>query len=120
METNRRTFIRAAGAAGAALFTAGKASADDAVASASDRGENGSRARFMTELFLDNHLIEVTPGVSRRLHPPKKHLLNPVVRCDRWWEGNIIDPYTTMFDQEEVMAIIDKIYEAKKCTLAVK
>jgi hypothetical protein len=46
-------------------------------------------------------MIEVTPGVSRRLHQPKKHLLNPVVRCDRWWEGNTMDPYTTMYDEEE-------------------
>jgi hypothetical protein len=55
----------------------------------------------MTELFLDNDLLEVTPGVSRRLHQPKKHLLNPVVRCDRWCDGNIIEPYTTMYDDED-------------------
>ena len=66
------------------------------------RGPNELRkSTLMTELFLDNHLIEVTPGVTRRLHQPKKHLLNPVVDCDRWWEGNGMDPYTTMYDQEE-------------------
>ena len=32
---------------------------------------------LLTELFLDNKMIEVTPSVSRRLHPPKKHMLNP-------------------------------------------
>src|SRR2546425_11405043 len=56
---------------------------------------------FMTELFLDNDMIEVTPGVSRRLHQPKKHVLNPVVRCDRWWEGDFLQPYTTMYDEED-------------------
>ncbi len=56
---------------------------------------------FITELFLDNQLLEVTPGVSRRLHRPKKHLLNPVVRSERWWEGNYIEPYTTMYDAED-------------------
>ena len=56
---------------------------------------------FLTELFLDNTLLEMTPGVSRRLHQPKKHLLNPVVRCDRWCEGNNLQPYTTMYDKED-------------------
>ena len=55
----------------------------------------------ITELFLDNDMIEVTPGVSRRLHPPKKHLLNPVVRRDRWWENTYLQPYCTMYDTEE-------------------
>ncbi len=56
---------------------------------------------FTTELFLDNQLLEVTPGVSRRLHKPKKHLLNPVVRCERWCDGNNLQPYTTMYDPED-------------------
>jgi hypothetical protein len=43
----------------------------------------------------------VTPGVSRRLHQPRKHLANPVVRCDRWWEGNILEPYTTLYDEKD-------------------
>ncbi len=55
----------------------------------------------MTELFLDNHMIEETPGVSRRLHPPRKHLANPVVRRDRWWENTYMQPYCTMYDQED-------------------
>ena len=101
MKTNRRTFIKAAGVAGAAMFTAGTASADDAVPPASVRGGSDSRAPFMTELFLDNQLLEVTPGVSRRLHHPKKHLLNPVIRCERWCDGDYIQPYTTMYDEED-------------------
>jgi hypothetical protein len=35
------------------------------------------------------------------LHKPKKHLLNPVVACDRWCDGNNIQPYSTMFDNED-------------------
>ena len=56
---------------------------------------------FTTELFLDNYLIKVTPGVSRRLHQPKKYLTGPVVRRERWWEGDFLQPYTTMYDEEE-------------------
>lgn len=56
---------------------------------------------FVTELFLDNEMIEVTPGVSRRLHQPKKHLLNPIISSKYWWEGEGIQPYATMYDEEE-------------------
>lgn len=56
---------------------------------------------FMTELFLDNNMIEVAPGVSRRLHKPRKHLRNPVAHKDRWWEGDFFQPYCTMYDEEE-------------------
>ncbi|MBC8871364.1 MAG: twin-arginine translocation signal domain-containing protein, partial [Planctomycetes bacterium] len=100
METNRRTFIQAAGAAGAALL-AGNVTADEADAPPAAGGNNDSRVPFMTELFLDNHMLESTAGVSRRLHQPKKHLLNPVVRCDRWSDGTYLQPYTTMYDEEE-------------------
>ena len=55
----------------------------------------------MTELFLDNEMIEETPGVSRRLHPPRKHLSNPVVRRSRWWENTYMQPYCTMYDHDE-------------------
>ena len=54
-----------------------------------------------TELFLDNTMIEMSPGVSRRLHPAEKHLLNPIVRPDHWWEGNQMLPYATIYDEEE-------------------
>lgn len=55
----------------------------------------------MTERFLDNEWIEVTPGVTRKLQQPKKHPLNPVVRQEQWWEGEIIQPYCTMYDEED-------------------
>lgn len=100
METNRRTFIKAAGAAGAAIFAAGETSAQNAASPASTPGDD-SRVPYRTELFLDNQMLEATPGVSRRLHPAKKHLLNPVVRCDRWCDGDYMEPYTTMYDEEE-------------------
>ena len=101
MEPNRRSFIQAAGVAGAALFAGGKVSAEGAVAPRSARGNNDSRAAFMTKLFLDNHMLESTPGVSRQLHQPRKHLLNPVIRCARWCDGTYLQPYTTMYDEEE-------------------
>src|SRR6266446_3555745 len=101
MKTNRRGFLELAGAAGAGLMAVRRNSANDEVSPDTDSPTDASAAAFMTELFLDNHLIEVTPGVSRRLHQPKKHLLNPVVRCDRWCDGNNIQPYTTMYDKED-------------------
>src|SRR6266436_399021 len=93
MKTNRRDFLELAGAAGAGLIAVGRNPANDKVAPRTDSPTDAGAAAFMTELFLDNHLIEVTPGVSRRLHKPKKHLLNPIVRCDRWCDGNNIQPF---------------------------
>ncbi len=99
MKTHRRNFIKLAGAAGAGLVAVGRTSLG------ADAAPAGSQAAqppaFLTELFLDNEMLEVTPGVSRRLHPARKHLLNPVVRCQRWCDGNNIQPYTTMYDPED-------------------
>ncbi len=97
MEATRRTFLQAASAAGAALLTAGSAATAASAAAIGDEAD----APFRTELFLDNELIEASPGVSRRLHPAKKHLLNPVVRCDRWCDGDYMEPYTTLYDADE-------------------
>jgi hypothetical protein len=63
--------------------------------------DNLVKPEFTTELLLDNTMIEVTPSVQRRIHKPRKHMLSPVVGCDRWCEGNIIEPYTTMYDSED-------------------
>jgi hypothetical protein len=101
MKTNRRSFFKLAGAAGAGMIAVGKSSGSDEVAFLEGSRQEAKGTAVMTELFLDNKMIEVTPGVSRRLHKPKKHLLNPVVRCDRWCEGNNIQPYTTMYDKED-------------------
>lgn len=97
METNRRTFIKAAGAS---LLLAGNSSVPSRAIAAPD-STKARQAASWTELFLDNELLEATPGVSRRLHPAKKHLLNPVIRCDRWCDGTYIEPYTTLYDEEE-------------------
>ena len=101
MKTTRRGFIEIAGLAGAGMIRGGIASGKNEAIPLIGSQEDVRKTAFITELFLDNHLIEVTPGVSRRLHQPKKHLLNPVVRCDRWWEGNNMQPYTTMYDKED-------------------
>ena len=45
-----------------------------------------------TELFLDDAFIEMSGGVSRRIHAPRKHRRNPVMVPDRWWEGDIVLP----------------------------
>jgi hypothetical protein len=82
------------------MFTSGKASSDEAAPLTGSQPDVRKTAS-MTELFLDNQMLDVTPGVSRRLHKPKKHLLNPVVRCERWCEGNNLQPYTTMYDKED-------------------
>lgn len=101
MRSNRRQFIQAAGTAGAALLTLQTASADAAAAPEADRSRPADQLPFTTELFLDNQLLEATPGVSRKLQPAKKHLLNPVIRPERWCEGTYIEPYTTMYDAED-------------------
>lgn len=81
------------------MFVAGESA--NHVAASSTPAPDESRLPYWTELFLDNELIEATPGVSRRLHPAKKHLSNPVVRCDRWCDGEYMEPYTTLYDEEE-------------------
>src|SRR5579863_2752712 len=92
MKTVRREFLKRVGAAGASVIALGGMSATGEAAAPSTSQRDMTGAAFMTELFLDNKMIEVTPGVSRRLHKPQKHLLNPVVRCERWCDGNDIQP----------------------------
>jgi hypothetical protein len=101
MKTGRRDFFKVAAAASAGLMPAGGASAGNEGVLRSRSPSDKESSAFLTELFLDNNLIEVTPGVSRKLHPPQKHPLNPVVRCDRWCEGNNLQPYSTMYDKED-------------------
>ncbi len=101
MEPNRRDFFKIAGVAGAGIMPVADASGHDEPAPRNHSQNKLVKPAFTTELFLDNTMIEVTPGVSRRIHKPKKHLLNPVVGCDRWCEGNNIQPYTTMYDKED-------------------
>jgi len=81
------------------MFAAGETSAQNADSPASIQGGD-IRVPYGTALFLDNLMFEATPGVSRRLHPAKKHLLNPVIRCDRWCDGDYLEPYTMLYDEE--------------------
>ena len=93
--------MKLAGAAGAGMLAIGKTLGQAQAAPATGHHHDVGETPFITELFLDNQLLEVTPGVSRRLHRPKKHVLNPVVRSERWCEGNYIEPYTTMYDAQD-------------------
>lgn len=99
MRTNRRDFLTRAGAAGAGVIALADRARPQAAAAAP--AADAKAASSVTELFLDNNWLEVTPSVSRRLHPPRKHPLNPVVRQERWYEGNLIQPYTTMYDEDD-------------------
>lgn len=101
MKTNRRSFIKLAGVAGAGFMAADTEAADDQPAPGAANPASANAPAFMTELFLDNRMIEMSPGVTRRLHPPKKHVLNPVVRSERWCDGNNMQPYTTIYDPED-------------------
>jgi len=95
METSRRTFLQAAGLGVlGSTVPGGTVIANDGVPVA-------ARPGTITELFLDNAWIEASPGVTRRLHPPRKHVRNPVIRPERWCEGTYIEPYTTLYDPDE-------------------
>jgi len=54
-----------------------------------------------TELFLDDEFIEMTGSVTRKIHQPTKHRLNPVIRPEEWWEGDCVMPLATLYDHEE-------------------
>ncbi|HWB96764.1 MAG TPA: hypothetical protein VG672_08685, partial [Bryobacteraceae bacterium] len=53
---------------------------------------SGDSAEPKTELFLDDEFLEMTASVTRRIHPPTKHRLNPVLRPEQWWEGDCVMP----------------------------
>ena len=54
-----------------------------------------------TELFLDDEFIEMTASVTRKIHQPVKHRLNPVLQPEHWWEGNLLQPAAALYDPEE-------------------
>ena len=54
-----------------------------------------------TELFLDDEFLDLTASVTRRIHQPTKHRLNPVLRPEQWWEGGTILPLATLYDTNE-------------------
>ena len=98
MRPNRRSFLKFSGSAGLGFMSARTAPGQNAPAASSTTADKTSA---VTELFLDNALIEASPGAARRLSVPRKHVLNPVVRKEHWFEGDFLQPYTTMYDEEE-------------------
>lgn len=54
-----------------------------------------------TELFLDDEALEMTASVTRKIHPPTKHPLNPIIQPEQWWEGDLVWPMTTLYDADE-------------------
>src|SRR5579871_2900833 len=78
------------GVAPALLNTAAPPGGNSATAYESD----GSK----TELFLDDEMLAMTASVTRHIHPPAKHRLNPVLRPDQWWETDCAMPLAAMYD----------------------
>jgi hypothetical protein len=60
-------------------------------------------ARTDTQLFIDDFLIAEMTGLSRRLHPFKKHPRNPVFHAQVPWEEGWADPFmsTVIYDRQE-------------------
>src|SRR5690348_16877153 len=54
-----------------------------------------------TELFLDGEFLEMTASVTRRIHLPFKHRLNPVLRPEEWWEGDCATPLAAVYEPDE-------------------
>ena len=54
------------------------------------------------QLFIDDHAVESTEGVSRRLHRLERHPGNPVLVGDRPWERWLVSPNgrAVLFDRE--------------------
>ncbi|MBL9216834.1 MAG: hypothetical protein JNG83_15255 [Opitutaceae bacterium] len=52
-----------------------------------------------SQLLLDDTLVEDRWRLTRELCPPDKHVRNPVLICDRPWEGGVISGVTVFFDE---------------------
>lgn len=50
------------------------------------------------ELFLDDHLVESMPGLSRRVIRPTKHESNPRLVTNLPWEQRLVTYNATLFD----------------------
>ena len=55
----------------------------------------------ITELFLDDAMVEMSASVKRRIHHPVQHRLNPLLKPDKWWEGMIATGKSVMYDPED-------------------
>ena len=52
------------------------------------------------QLFVDNHVIAEMQGVRQVLNQPEKHPANPLLICDRPWEGLAPFVRTVLLDDE--------------------
>ena len=53
------------------------------------------------QLFIDDHIVESTEGVARRLHQPAKYAGNPVLTPIHPWEGRVTLYGTVMRDPRD-------------------
>ena len=80
------------------LISAISASADETV---KPGGEVISIGQYR-QLFIDDHLIEKTENITRRINPVNKYSNNPIVQADRSWENRMTVPQgSVIFDSED-------------------
>jgi hypothetical protein len=96
---DRRSFLQKSLALSAAV--AGGSSIVFGTADAPKQANAVTENSPKTELFLDDEFLEMTAGVTRRIHQPTKHPLNPIIRPEQWWEGDLTWPMATLYDPEE-------------------
>lgn len=55
------------------------------------------------QLLIDDFVIDEMSGLTRRLHPFRKHPRNPVLQAQMPWEEGWVDPFmsTVVYDQQE-------------------
>ena len=65
--------------------------------------ENVLEVGTRSQLFIDQHLVYESSGISFTPHAARKHSANPLVRADQPWEGwyATIFAGTVLFDEEE-------------------
>src|SRR4051812_41149794 len=56
-----------------------------------------------SQLFIDQHLVYESSGVSYTPHPARKHPGNPLMHADQPWEGWYVTAFagTVLFDEDE-------------------
>jgi hypothetical protein len=63
--------------------------------------EEPTKITSTRQLFLDDDLIDSMPGVTRRIHPARKHPANPVLRPQEPWEGKVAIIYGSVLREED-------------------
>src|SRR6478752_862488 len=97
---NRRNFLQKSSLAVSAL-AAGSTPTGLSAANMSQTVQPATRKGPRTDLFLDDEILEMTASVTRRIHQPTKHPLNPIIRPEEWWEGYSTWPVATLYDTDE-------------------